>query len=370
MKRWLFFSLLMLSCAPHLPPAYVQARDGAEAAYTNGDFAGAGERWLSAAQSADTARDRNDARYRAAASFERGGDFARAKEIYTELANGKSDRAARASFALADLKLRAGDAAGGNAALEAAARKYPDSGVANLALRRYFAALAEQGGDQAVLGYIDRVEPALDQGSLAEQLLYERARRLEALGKTAAARDAYVLVANRFPYPHGAYWDDALFHGADCELRLAAPARAVALLERMLAAREASHLSGSYERPRFAEAAYRVAELYRDQLGDPRAAQRAFHGVFVDYPSSTLRDDALWQEALLAQQVAGSDACTPLTTLTQELPESRYAPCAREICPRLASVTRRECAAYILRELHEPSKSAKPPSELPPKLAD
>jgi TolA-binding protein len=363
MKRAILTAIWLLSCAPTLPGAYVRSRDAAEGAYASGDFTGAAQRWLDAAQSADTARDRNDARYRAAASYERAGDLARAKQVYTELANGKSDRAPRATFALADLQIRAGDEAGGNAALEAAVRKFPGSGVANLALRRYFAALAEHGGDQAVLDYIDRVEPALDHGDLAEQLLYERARRLDGLGRTQAARDAYVIVADRFPYPHGAYWDDALFRGADCELRLRDPARAVALLQRMLAAREASHLSGSYERSRFADAAYRVAELYRDELRDPQAAQRAFHAVFVDYPSSTLRDDALWQEALLARHSGDTAACAPLTTLVKQLPNSRYAPCAREICAKLPSIPRRECAAYIERELLGPSEIAKPTSE-------
>jgi TolA-binding protein len=353
-------ALVLFSCALTLPPAYVRERDAAEGAYASGNFARAAERWLHAAQSADTARDRNDARYRAAASYERAGDLAHAKQIYGQLANGKSDRAPRATFALADLKISSGDEVGGDAELEAAVRKYPDSGVANLALRRYFAVLAEHGGDQAVLDYIDRTEPAFDHSALAEQLLYERARRLEALGKTAAARDAYLVVADRFPYPHGAYWDDALFHGADCELRLAAPARAVALLQRMLAAREVSHMSGSYERPRFAEAAYRVGELYRDALGDPIAARRAFHGVFVDYPSSTLRDDALWQEALLARKSGDAAACAPLATLVQQLPDSRYAPCAHEICATLANIPGRECAAYIARELHEPTKTEEP----------
>ena len=347
-----------MACAPTRPAAYVQARDAAESAYSDGRFTDAGQRWLDAAKSADTARDRSEARYRAATSYERAGQQDRARELYTLLAAGKSERAPRATFALADLSIRGGDEAGGNAALEAAIRKYPSSGVANLALRRYFAVLSEHGGDQAVLDYIARVEPELDRSDLAEQLLYERARRLEALGSTDKARDAYLVVADRFPYPHGAYWDDALFRGANCELELAQPARAIALLERMLAAREASHLSGSYERSRFADAAYRVAELYRDQEHNPEAARHAFHGVFLDYPSSTLRDDALWQEALLARQSDDTAACAPLTLLVQQLPDSRYAPCAHEICKKLRPIARRECAAYIEREVHPEPKPA------------
>ncbi len=360
MNRALLLALLLVACAPNLPPAYVHARDAAEGAYSAGHFSEAARHWLEAAQSADTARDRGDARYRAATAYQRAGDLAHARELYAQLAAGTSDRAPRAAFALADLQLQAGDTAGGNAALEAAARKYPSSGVANLALRRYFAALAEQGGDRAVVDYVTRVEPELDRSELAEQLLYERAQRLDALGETARARAEYVRVADRFPYPHGAYWDDALFHASECELRLGNPAGAVALLERMLVARETSRLSGSYERSRFADAAYRVAELYRDQLHAPDAARRAFHGVFVDYPNSTLRDDALWQEALLARAAGEGAACAPLGLLVTQLADSRYAPCAHEICQTLAPIAGRECASYIERDLQKEPAAPKP----------
>ena len=353
MKRAFLLVACLLGCAPTLPKEYLRARDAAERAYAGGQFADAGRRWQDAASSATTPRDRAEARYRAATSYERGGQLEQARELYLVLAGGKSDRAARATFALAELRLGGGDVAGGHAELEAAVRKYPSSGVANLALRRYFAYLATEGGDRAVLDYIERVLPALGATDLAEQLLYERARRLDAQGSTADARKAYVAVADRFPYPHGAYWDDALFRGAECEVRLHHSEQAIQLLNQMLAAREVSHLSGSYERPRFAEAAYRLAELYRDARRDPRAARTAFRRVFLDYPTSTMRDDALWQEALLSRLEPTADACQPLKLLISELADSRYAPCARKLCPELPR-GQRECATYIESQLATP----------------
>ena len=358
MKKAMLVAAMLLGCAPNLPPAYVHHRDAAEGAYASGHFNEAAQAWLQAAQTADTARDRSDARYRAAASYERAGDLEHARALYTLLASGTSDRAARSTFTLADMRVQSGDEAGGYAALEAAIRKYPGSGVANLAYRRYFSWLAAAGGDQAVLDYVTRVLPDLGSGELAEQLRYERAKRLDALGENAAARDAYVDLAERYPYPHGAYWDDALLRGAECDVRLAQPEGAVNLLERMLAARETSHLSGSYERPHFADAAYRVAELYRDALHDPAAARRAFHHVFVDYPTSTLRDDALWQEALILRASSPSEACAPLSLLVQQLPDSRYAPCAHEICGAVPAIANRACCDYIEATL----KDQKPPS--------
>lgn len=353
-------SALSACGAPSLPPAYVKARTAAESAYAKGQFVESAERWLSAADSAQSARDRSEARYRAAASYERAGRLDDARKWYGVLASGKSERAPRATFALAELRVESGDVGGGLIDLERAIVKYPSSAIAALALRRYFATLSEQGGDRAVLDYIQRVEPELDRSELAEQLWYERARRLEALGATADAAAAYLAVADRFPYPHGAYWDDALLHGADCEQRLDKPERALALLERMLRARETSRLSGSYERPHFADAAYRVAELYRDAKHDPAAARRAFRSVFNDYPTSTLRDDALWQEARLAWRVSEQDACEPLLLLVRHVPDSRYVPCAHEICAKITPVTRRACADYIQRELRETTSAAQP----------
>jgi TolA-binding protein len=357
MRAALLLSAALVACAPNLPAAYVQARDTAESDYSSGHFTEAAKAWLDAAQSASTPRDRSDARYRAATSYQRAGELDQARALYTLLAAGKSDRAARADFTLADLRVQGGDEAGGYADLETAIRKYPSSGVANLALTRYFAFLAGKGGDQAVLEYVTHPPADLAHSELAEQLLYERARRLDALGATKEARDAYVELADRFPYPHGAYWDDALFRGADCELRLHRAQGALDLLERMLAAREASHLSGSYERPRFADAAFRVAELYRDELKDPEAARRAFHSVFVNYPTSTLRDDALWQEALLARGSSETAACAPLSLLVTQLPDSRFAPCAHEICGALRPMAERQCRDYIERDLRKEPKA-------------
>jgi TolA-binding protein len=348
---------VLAGCAATLPPAYVHARDTAESDYARGHFSDAAKSWLEAARTAATARDRSDARYRAATSYQRAGQLEQARELYTLLASGKSDRAARSAFTLADLRIASGDESSGYAELEAAIRKYPSSGVANLALTRYLAFLASKGGDHAVLEYVTQPPAELAVGELAEQLLYERARHLDALGATKEASETYVELADRYPYPHGAYWDDALLRGADCAERLHDPARAIELLDRMLAARELSHMSGSYERPHFADAAFRVAELYRDELKDPEAARRAFHAVFVDYPSSTLRDDALWQEALLARNAGGAAACAPLSLLVAQLPDSRFAPCAHEICTTLRPMAARECRDYIERDLHKEPKT-------------
>jgi hypothetical protein len=116
-----------------------------------------------------------------------------------------------------------------------------------------------------------------------------------------------------------------------------------------LAKRELSTMAGSYERPRFSPAQFRIAVLYRDVLGDHAAARREFHRLYVDHPTSILRDDALWEEAKLASSDGNvEDACALTTALARDFPGSRYAPCARSLCPTAALAPGR-CHAYLVR---------------------
>jgi hypothetical protein len=59
----------------------------------------------------------------------------------------------------------------------------------------------------------------------------------------------------------------------------------------------------------------------------------------------------VWAEAKLAQEDGDErTACRLAKKLVEELPESRYAPCARLLCPA-AKATKRDCADYIARDL-------------------
>ena len=114
---------------------------------------------------------------------------------------------------------------------------------------------------------------------------------------------------------------------------------------------EPSHIQGSYQRPRYDDAQYRIAELYR-KLGDSSAARREFRKVWAQHPTSVLRDDALWHEAVLAKrQGDGAAACRALSLLVENHPHSRYAACTRPLCPGVTPEREGECRSYILREL-------------------
>jgi tetratricopeptide (TPR) repeat protein len=202
-----------------------------------------------------------------------------------------------------------------------------------------------------VLDYLAARQGALGKSELAETLAYRRARELDAAGQRKAARDAYLACATSFPYPRGAYWDDALYRAAEQELALGSPERALEHLARLLAEQESASFVGSYQRGRYAEGQLLIAHIYRDHLRDAARARRELRKVWLRHPTSRLVDDALFQEALLARSAGDQPGtCAPLEIIARDLPESRYAPCAHLLCSSLEPQAGRDCHDYIKRE--------------------
>jgi tetratricopeptide (TPR) repeat protein len=344
-----------LACAPSLPASYQRSRAAAERAYVHGRYAEAAQHWQRAAREASRQRDRDEAAYRAAVSLERAGRYAQATRLYDDIARIPGHpRASRAAFARAKLEILHGNVHKGHHLLEYALRAHPDSGLAPAALRRYLRWLQRQEGTAAVLRYLSAAIRQLDATELAEHLHYAYAGALSASGKITKALDRYLYVARRFPYPHGALWDDALWHASQLQERLGNHRAAVGHLRRMLAQREPPSAPGTYQRPRYAQSQFRIAELYRDRLGDPDAAQREFLKVYTDHPDSRLRDDALWAAALVARDAGNQrGACAALQPLVRDLPDSRFAPCAPLLCPELSSPDARPCRSYIRRQIEQ-----------------
>ena len=339
--------LVACACGPSQDARFAAAGARANAVTRAGRHAEAAARWLDAARIADSALDREEALYRAASSYERAGNASEALALYERLGRGQGERAARASFDRARL-VRENDTSRGDALLVSAIRRHPNSGLAPRAVRELLARREVEGGTRTALETATRLVAELATSDLDETLRYERARLLERLGSLTEARDAYVETATRHPYPEGALWDDALARAASVEEALGRPRAAIALYERMLAEREPSSGLGSYERARYAEARFRIAEIFRDVLGDPSRARREFRRVYGEHTTSLLRDDALWQEALVALGTGDpKGACAPLTLLARDLPDSRYAPCVRRICPSAPAKASRECHVEI-----------------------
>jgi TolA-binding protein len=343
---------LLCGCGSPPPPGYVRENELAQGARVRGQHRAAAQHYERAAAAATKPRDAEEARYRAADSYARAGDAARAEALYRELAalGPNAERRARAEFALADLWAASGRVEQAEAQRAAAIRRYPSSGVASSALSQHLSYLRELGGSQRVLAYLTAESAALGTSELGETLAYRRARELAEQGLVVEARDAYLDCAARFPYPAGAYWDDALFRAAEAELSLGAPERALRHLERLLERQESASITGSYQRGRYAEAQLKIAEIYRDSLHDTTRARLELRKVWQRHPKSRLVDDALFQEALLAHRAGDrAGACAPLRIIVNELPDSRYVPCAHQLCDSLPKTPQRDCRGYIER---------------------
>lgn len=342
----------VVGCAASKPSEYARLDASAARAYAAGRYEEAARHWADAARVAKLPRNRSEARYREASSLLRGGRRSEALAVFDRMLveDPNGPRAARAAYDRAHALVASGQKKAGYDALESMLRAHPESGVAPAALREYLDCLstAERGSDER---YLERVIPTLEATELGQYAHYAYAEALERDGKLDLARARYLLVARKYPYPQGVLWDDALFHAADLDAKNGQPRDAIAHLEEMLDRRETAYMSGSYERGRYAEARYRIAELYRDALGDPINARRNFERLFAEHRTSRLRDDAAWNAALLALHSGdGAGACRDLESLASAIPESRYVPCAPRLCPTVKiKESKRACAEYIAR---------------------
>ena len=345
-----------LACSSPHGAAFPAAMKEADLATERGDLAEAARRFDAAALVAKLPRDRDDARHAAARALSRAGEvdvaLARLDGIAHETPPGVE--AASAWYDATVLRLARGETDAGWRDLEEMIHRFPDDGATRPALLRWLDHEDETVGPAATLAWLRRTAPELERTDRAEEIAYETALRLE-VTHDATARDAFLAVATRWPYPTGALWDDALWHASEIALA-AGDARAAATdLTRMLAARERAILVGSAERSRYAASELRLAELYRDRLADHAAARAAFHALYADFPESSLRDRGLFEEAkLLALDGDGAAACARLETLIEEFPMSRYAPCAVAACPTVHAKPGKDapstCHAYVLSQ--------------------
>jgi tetratricopeptide (TPR) repeat protein len=358
MKAWAAALAILggvAACAPNHGSAYPQRFAEAERAETAGRYEEASHRYDDAAVAAVRPRDRDHARYLAGVMLLRAGKLSDGVARLTPIAEAdpptihSSDAAHRVAVSI----LIHGDEEDGYRALERLVTRFPDSGAAHPALRQVLTHKdAGPGGSGASLAYLRGLEATLGTTDLGELLHYEIAERLSAQGDLPGARDTYLETAKRWPYPHGALWDDALLHASEIDEKLGRYEDAVADLDRMLGERETTYLVGSYQRPKMGRALFRKALLYANHLGDRPKARALFHSLYTDYTSSRLRDDALWYEAALWKADGDAKtACDRLAVLTQDFPDSRYVPCAVE-----------EGAASCAGRIARPPKSGAPKS--------
>lgn len=366
MKRasaMLMASLLASACAPNRGAAYEKSVAEARRAIHAGQFDEAASHFDAASKSAKIPRDAVYTRYEAALAWARSGNVGRAQSELRAIAQAKppSEYSPQAAYKAAELTLGVDEEAGYRE-LEQVVIDWPRSGVARVALGRILRHQEENGGAAASFAYLERLAPRIVERDkdpknvgVTEDIAYERAKRLADLGKTEQARDAMLEIANRWPYPFGAYFDDALYRASELESKLGRPRQAIEHLERLLAPRESSSMLGTYERPRYSPAMFRMADIYENELHDRAKTRETLHRFYRDFTTSPRRDDALWREADLWRKDGDtSKACDRLATLSKDFPDSRYVPCTALYCPNVKrpekSKAPKECHAYITRE--------------------
>jgi TolA-binding protein len=334
--------------------AWPQAFSEAERAQTAGRFAEAAERYDAAAKRAPNARERAHAEWLAGKMMASAGDVRGASARFEQIANAapSGEHAPRALYDLGSLRIDNGNEAGWND-LERVAVTWPKEGIANRALQRV-CAHKDQTDKRGTVAWLASIAPKVANTELEESVEYQQAVRLHALGDLDAAHAKFMSIVERFPYPHGRTWDDSLFHASEIDEAKHDYTEAIAHLEAMLKEREVASLMGSYQRPRFTPALLRIATLYRDRLHDNEHARKAFHRLYADFTTSTMRDDALWQEARLWKADGdASEACSRLSTLVSDFPDSRYVPCAIAQCTGVTrpgkSKAPKTCHPYLER---------------------
>ncbi len=339
----------VLSCAPTLPAAYQDNFRAARNAYAEGQYARAAQLWKKAEQAAPNKHHRDEARYRRASSLNRAGRPSAALELYTKLASTQGERQARAAFDLAYLTIEQGQTERGYELLARAMLSHPNSGNADRALLELLERKERQQGIAGALDLTTQLQTQLANTELMQALGWRRAQLLERQGDAGAALQAYQQLTKRFPYPTGVYWDESMLRIAELQIELGHADQALGTLRAMLKERESSTISGSYER-RFSAAHYRIAEIERDHRNDWKAARDEFDEVAAAYRTSLLRDDALWQSALLSKQHGDPEAaCVAARRLSVHTPDSRYNRCTHLVCDQISPGPRR-CPAYAVQQ--------------------
>lgn len=331
-------SLATAACGTVGGATFVRAYAAADRHYSAGRFLEAADAYEAAAKVAERTRDRDEAMYAAADAHWRAEDFDGALKRFDALADQKpaGERAIRARYRAAQIRLARGDEA---AAYEGFTRVYTDAPEHGMARRALFAVVAHveaQKGKSAALAFELELFPRFQDNRLGEEICFDVNQRREAIGQAQEALAGYLSCADRYPYPHGALFDDALYRASFLHEKLGDPKAAIADCERILAVRETSYASGSYNRPLMASAQFRIAEIQRDALGDKGAARASFHKVYANHPDSILRPRALHEEGKLARDAGdASGACEAAKHLLDEFEWTRWARSAGELCPAL-----------------------------------
>ena len=349
MKRLAAAASIALAACGGAPSAYAKHFAAAERAETAGRHQEAADAFDAASRDPATKREQEHASFLAALELVRAGDVAAGARRLEAIANARGEHAAQARWELVQMDI-ATNQPNAKEELDSYVRTFPNDGLAYPALEARLRRARDDGGEAEVLSVLRALEPAVAMTESAARVAFEIAESLAKQNKPDEARAQLMLVATKFPYP-GEYFDDALWRASEIDEQRGRIADAIADLERMLGVIEYSTLPGTYIRPRFPDAQWRIAVLYRDKVGDKAKAIAAFDRYIDMFSNATRRDEALWQESKLTDDATAS--CDLLAKLVKTSPDSRYVPCAMSRCTKIErpkeSHAPKTCHAYITR---------------------
>jgi tetratricopeptide (TPR) repeat protein len=298
-------SLGLSACAPTLSMPrgkdHLDALAEAQTAQHHGRLDDAIADYQRAADTAERKVDRDEALYRQSRVYARKGDFKNAIAVCDKLGNEElvARRTLRARLDASRYRFQE------NIEVEKAENDLrdlmedePDSAAAQSALRLLVVRHVDEVEDkEAGLAWIRETRSTVRGSSLGEPLMGAEAELLMQLNRKDEAKLVLQRQVQRYPYPQGRRWDDALWQLADLALEDENPKQAIDYLQQMVDAHEVSFVIASYTRPRMPKAALRIARIYRDDLRDPDKALHAYAVVRSEFPRSTVVDDSLAEEA-------------------------------------------------------------------------
>jgi tetratricopeptide (TPR) repeat protein len=340
---------MLVACGGSAPSAYARHFAAAERAETAGRHLEAAGQFDAATRDPATRREQEHAAFLGALELVRAGDAAAGAKRLEVIASAKGEHAAEARWQLVQMDV-ATNQPNVKEELDSYVRTFPNDGLAYPALEARLRLARDAGGEAEVLNVLQALQPALASTESAPRVAFEIAESLAKQNKLDEARAQFVAIAAKFPYP-GEYFDDALWRASEIDEQQGRIPDAIADLEKMLSVIEYSTLPGTYIRPRFPDAQWRIAVLYRDKLGDKTKAIAAFDRYVDMFSNATRRDEALWQESKLTSDESAS--CDLLAKLVKTSPDSRYVPCATSRCTKIErpkdSHAPKTCHAYITR---------------------
>lgn len=312
---------LSIGCTPSLSQprgaAHLAAMGEATRHYHHGRMQEAADAYGVAARAAERRVDRDEAEYRRARTLLRMGNESEALAMLDAIAARRpiSRRTIRALFDAALIRMELGENGRAMEALLFIVNERPGDGPASRSLRL----ILDARPAAARLAFLRALHERVGATDLGDDILWYEADLSIELGDREGAVAALEQIVREHPYPYGQRWDDALWRLADLAEEAGDPRGAIAYLARMIDPHELTVTPGSQTLPRMPDARLRIARIYRDRLDDPVRAAEHFTGTYSQFPTSRVRDDALYELGVMwLERGEHDEGCAMLARVVRE----------------------------------------------------